>query len=107
MALECARSKQMIDLQRLGLLHLAVQEMSANGYVLFQHELVGKRRQKWRVTVRIEHPTGCQCMGTFGCIGIGEHTEMSDANMLIALDRAVQWLRIAQQEFRALEGRTA
>jgi hypothetical protein len=84
------------DLQRLGLLLLAAAELSKDRYVLLRYSA---RMQTWRVSVRLAHPARCQCSPSGGCVGIEEHVATSQASPVLALDRAVQWLRTAHAAF--------
>ena len=79
-----------LDLQRTGLLLMAAAEMSKDRYVLTRYSTTGKA---WRVSVRLEHPKGCRCAAPRGCPGVVEHVAASKETLMLALDRAVQWLR--------------
>lgn len=83
-----------MDLQRVGLLLLAAAELSTDRYVCLRFY---DRTRAWQVSVRIQHPLGCQCAAPHGCIGIGEHTATASMTPVLALERAVTWLREARE----------
>lgn len=81
------------DLKRLGLLLKAAQSLSDHGFVRFSY---AEANQAWRVAVKVQHPAACRCLGDLGCIGIGEYVATAQHSELLALERAVTWLREAR-----------
>ena len=87
-----------LDLQRLGLLLLAAADMSRDRYVLTRYST---RHGAWKVSVRFYHPQPCACQGPLPCLGTVEHVTQSQESLLLAMDRAVQWLRGARAQLEA------
>ena len=86
------------DVQRLGLLLLAVMDLSAEHFVLLRYVASAST---WRVNVRHKHPAGCQCRAPLGCPRTVEQVVVSRDSPMLALDRALQWLRTSQARLDA------
>ena len=73
------------DPQRLGFLLLTATDLSTDHYVLVRYS---RAEQEWRVNVRY-HAT--------------EHVAASETSLVVAMDRAWQWLRAAHVQSRMRE----
>lgn len=83
------------ELQQTGVLLLAAAELSKDRYVLTRYS---RAEKEWRVSVRLWHPKGCRCVEPRECHGVMEHVSASEESLMVALDRAVQWLRVGRAQ---------